>query len=139
MDDLYAKLSSVAVELNSASDEMSKAVGRLNAAIKLLNLGVETWHLYSPADGRSVGYAKIGGKWGLAIAETGETGLPDGTDDVEEWAFGDAPRWMRVEATDHIEGLLAKMVMRTEELTTAIVDKMAGMQALTEKLKGGSS
>jgi hypothetical protein len=70
----YKQLTAAANELNAVSDELGKFVGALDAALKKLNLGLTTWlRLESREDGsgnytkRDLGYAKVGGRWGIAL------------------------------------------------------------------------
>jgi hypothetical protein len=73
-------------------------------------------HEYAEAwRSRDIGYAKIGGKWGIALRVcSGHSQDPD--DDSEEaWQFNEAPRWMRVLGVEHIPTLIEKMVAETNE------------------------
>lgn len=124
------ELSAVAARLNAASDEFSKATAPIDAALKKLNLGVEAWHRYAgwgpDQDGdyseRRIGYAKVAGKWGLALATaSGSTYSPD--EYGEQWLFNDAPRSMRIEAVEHVPALLEELVKRADQLATDLQEK----------------
>jgi prefoldin subunit 5 len=124
------QLSESAARLNSASDEFSKAIVPIEAALKKLNLGVTAWHAYysaSPDESgnywqRRIGYAKIDGKWGLALSTiSGNVRYPD--DDEEQWLFTDAPRSMRIEAIDHIPALLEELVNQANKIATDLQNK----------------
>src|SRR5579863_3510478 len=69
----YEKLTAAAVSLNSVSDQLGRVVVELDAALKILNLGITSWiHFRSWSNdvehsSDQIGYARIGGKWGIAI------------------------------------------------------------------------
>src|SRR5207248_11620727 len=125
----FGKLTDSAAVLNDASDEFSKAIAPVDNALKKLNLGVKAWHRYFNSgpdqDGdyweRHIGYAKVGGKWGLALSST--NGNLNYEDTPEQWLFNDAPRWMRVEAIDHIPALLEELVKQANNMTADLKTK----------------
>src|SRR5260221_12781416 len=94
----YKQLTQAAGELNAVSDELGKFVGALDTALRRLNLGIATWlRLDGREDGlgnyikRDLGYAKVGGKWGIALrVVAGNHNTPD-VSTVEEWLFNKAP------------------------------------------------
>jgi hypothetical protein len=125
----FKQLAESAVLLNAASDELAKAIAPIDAALKKLNLGVSAWHKYagSLSDfgdfwSHQIGYAKIGGKWGLAICAT--TGII-GDEELEgdEWLFNDAPRWMRIQAIEHIPELLEDLVKQANKVASDLQNK----------------
>lgn len=137
----FAQLADSAARLNSASDELSKAVAPIDAALKKLNLGVTAWHPYinshDAQDGsyymRRVGYAKVSGKWGLALSiVSGYVNDPE--DDIEQWLFNDAPRWMRIEAVDHIPALLEELVRQADKVAVALHEKSSQARELAVTL-----
>ncbi|HMD84038.1 MAG TPA: hypothetical protein VKO18_04985 [Terriglobia bacterium] len=126
----YKQLSLAANGLNTASDELGKAISVLDAALQKLNLGVSAW---APLAGnedppytwwtRSVGYSKIGDKWGIALRKaSGNYNYPE-QDSEELWLFNDAPRWMRIEAVGKIPDLLEALLKEAEETTKKIRNK----------------
>lgn len=130
--DSFKELADSAARLNAVSDEFAKAVAPIETALKRLNLGVSAWHVYyapkPDEDGdyweRRIGYAKVGGKWGLALANvSGNVSYPD--NHVEEWPFNDAPRWMRVEAIDHVPALLQELVKEANSTASELSKKTA--------------
>lgn len=147
---LFKDLADSAARLNSSSDELGKAIRPIDAALKKLNLGVAAWYLYRgsgdpDSDGnyhcRRIGYAKIGGKWGLALStESGNVNAD--FDNYDEWLFNDAPRLMRLEALDYIPELLAKLVeeanrvaeelQRKAETARGIADTISVLSTTTE-------
>ena len=118
----YKQLNSAAAELNSASDELKEAVSVLDAALKRLNLGISVWVEISGNDdgqgewwNRRIGYSKIGKEWCIGLASCkGHYQWPD-QDQIEEWSFNDAPRWMRVEAVAKVPELLEALVKQAQE------------------------
>ncbi|MEP7011629.1 MAG: hypothetical protein ABJC13_15000 [Acidobacteriota bacterium] len=116
-----------AERLNSVSDELAKAIRPIDAALKKLNLGVAAWYQYARSSNsedseywsRHIGYAKVGHKWGLALSMASGPEGPEGPEE-EEWLFSDAPRWMRVEAVDHIPDLLEHLVERANEVAESL-------------------
>jgi prefoldin subunit 5 len=127
----FKQLSTAAQTLHSASDDLRKVIRQLDASLKKLGLGFPAWVQISGSQdevqywNRDLGYARIGGKWGLALRDvTGN--LTDTEDDAEEvWAFNDAPRAMRIEAVGKIPDLLEKLLQQTEETTKKLQSKIA--------------
>src|SRR5713226_8723785 len=82
----FQRLSDSAARLNKASDELSKAIAPVEAVLKKLNLGISKWYAFDdfgPDEtgdyfSREIGYAKVGGKWCLALGErSGNSNAPD--------------------------------------------------------------
>ena len=88
----YDELSAVAADVNVASDLFGRSVEMLDAALKKLNLGISTWVPVTSSHDvnhdfwvHKIGYAKIGGKWGVAIQTIeGNEGYLE-KDKREEW------------------------------------------------------
>lgn len=129
----FRQLANGAIRLNRASDDLTEAIGPLDAAFKALNLGVTAWYKYAGDEddlgqfwNHYIGYAKVDGKWGLAISSvSGEVGgAPDEHDD-EEWLFNDAPRAMRIEAIPYIPALLEALVERVNATAADLQAKAA--------------
>lgn len=126
----YNQLSVAATGLNAASDELGKAIDALDAALQKLNLGVSAWTTLAGGDdgelwwSRDVGYTRIRDRWTIALrTQNGHHAVP--TDNSEEvWSFGDAPRWMRVEAVGKIPELLEALLKRTEDTTKKIKSRI---------------
>jgi len=129
----FQQLSEGAARLNRASDDLAVAIEPLDAAFRLLNLGLTAWYKYDVDEDDSgefwehyVGYAKVDGKWGLALSEVTGTDI-EMTDehDNKEWLFNDAPRQMRVEAIPHIPSLLDKLVHEVNNAAASLEEKAA--------------
>ena len=134
----YKKLSLAAKSLNTASDEMGKAISILDAALQKLNLGVSAWVLLSGNENqetndwwsRSLGYARIGDRWGIALRKAeGNFAFPE-ADSVESWLFNEGPRWMRTEAVGKIPELLVALQKQAEDTTKQITEKTAQVYEL---------
>jgi hypothetical protein len=127
------QLQAIATQLNAASDQLAKPIAELDGALKKLGLGVTHWVPIGPrADSgngwvttNSVGYARIGGNWGIAISvfrEHEDSG--DFRDD--EWLFGQAPRELRVAAVGYLPVLLKELAAKATRL-------MGDLKAKTEE------
>jgi methyl-accepting chemotaxis protein len=134
------QLSESAVKLNDASDELTNAIAPIDAALKKLNLGVTAWHRLTHGvqdDGSywsyNIGYAKVSGKWGLAISSvSGHVQLE--VDDEDVWPFNDAPRWIRIQAIDSIPDLLETLVKQADKLAAELQQKSAQARELAETI-----
>src|ERR1041384_1158825 len=89
----FQRLAESAARLNDASDELSKAIAPIEAVLKKLNLGISKWHTFAGGhpdqDGdvwsSEIGYAKVSGKWCVALAErSGNIHSPE-YDSSNEW------------------------------------------------------
>jgi hypothetical protein len=130
------QLPAAAASLNFASDELAKSVNDLDAILKRFSLGVPAWVTFASYGAEpsyhmdSIGYAKVGGRWGLAIRTVdGDERAPE--DDVEQWLFSDAPRHLRVRAADKIPDLLEELIARAAETAKSITEKASDVRAVT--------
>jgi hypothetical protein len=141
----FQRLSESAAALNTISDELAKPIALIETALKKLNLGVSTWVEFAGSVDnvlgtfwdRSVGYAKVGGKWGIAIRTCrGDFGdEPDG----EEWSFNDAPRAYRLEAVDKLPELLEQLVTEATETGEKLRAKIATTTQIANAIIAQSS
>ena len=136
----YKRLAASADSLNAKSDEFSKQVAVLDSALKKLNLGIAAWQRIRGGEDRNgnywsedVGYAKINGKWGLAIRERRGNTNAD-SEENEEWLFNDAPRTLRISAVDQMSGLLDKLVASAGKTARKIDEKTAQAKSLAAAL-----
>jgi hypothetical protein len=82
-----------------------------------------------------VGYAKISGKWGIAVRTVSEVSWrPDAH--IEEWAFSDAPCQLRLEAIDFVPQLLDELAKEAADNTKKITEKTEELQQLVAAVKG---
>jgi|ERR1019366_6647187 hypothetical protein len=141
----YRELAQVAADLNAVSDELGKSVSDLDAVLKTLNLGVTVWTAIRSHSGaeygqtwyssEEIGYAKIGGRWGVALRTVkGDEQDPD-DESVEAWLFNDAPRSMRLLGIEKIPELLEKLSKEAIETTTRIKGKLAEAQEVAAVVK----
>ncbi len=128
----YKQLSVSAMELNTVSDELGKAITVLDNALKKLNLGISAWVKVTGEDdaaytgeywGRYLGYAKVGGRWGIAISDTAGNYNDTQPARDEEWLFNDAPRAFRAEAVELLPDLVEKLIQEAQKTTQQIKDK----------------
>ena len=142
------QLKAAAADLNTVSDELGKPVELINSEITKLNLGVTTWvrmvsdqHQYAPEIwwSQDIGYAKVNGKWGIALAErSGDARDPD--DDHETvWLFNDAPRPLRILGVEHIPALLEKLVAESNKTVDQVKSKVAIAKELAGALRGNAT
>lgn len=139
----YEKLSSFARSLNNDSEELAKIGAAMDAAIKKLNLGVEAWSTIATGSDENqpfisyedrLGYAKIDGKWGLAIREV-ECDASDGEEKVvHEWLFAEAPREMRILAVDRLPELIEALNETVSALHNRMSKKIADARSILDAL-----
>jgi superfamily II DNA/RNA helicase len=139
----YRKLSEVASELNTVSDSLGNIIADLDLALKKLNLGITVWVKLRGDDDpetydhwrEEIGYAKIGGKWGVALQTvTGNYQHPD-RDYVEKWLFNDAPRQLRLSSLVYIPELLEKLSEHAANATKQIAEKLQTTHELVNAIK----
>src|SRR5262245_14299466 len=137
----YKRLAESAETLNKKSDEFGQHVAVLDKLLQKLNLGVAAWERIRGSDddghgnfwSEDVGYAKVGGKWGVAIRErSGNHNLEDV--DSDEWLFEDAPRALRISAIDQIPDLIDKLVKYADKTARKIDEKTAQARELATAL-----
>jgi hypothetical protein len=146
----YSQLSSVAADLNAVSDELGKSIAEIDTALKKLNLGITTWIAIRRGEGihelddysywsQDIGYAKVGGKWGISLRKVdGDEHCPF-EDNVEEWPFSDAPRSLRLEAIDKIPELLETLSKDAAKTTKNIRARLGEVQAVAEAVKSAAN
>jgi hypothetical protein len=142
----YKRLAASAEVLNAKSDAFTKEVGVLDDALKKLNLGVTAWERIRGSDddghgnywSEDVGYAKVWGKWCIAIRErSGNHNTGDHEND--EWPFADSPREMRISAIDQIPDLLDKLCKYADKTARKIDEKTAQTKELSAALAAAAA
>ena len=138
----YQQLSAAATTLNTASDALGESIAELDSALKRLNLGISSWvklvdyYCEDPEEYSyiEVGYARIGGKWGIALRTV------DGHEQFvelyrsEQWLFNDAPRKLRIEAVTKIPNLLEQLAKDAAAMTSEVEDKAGEVRQLASAM-----
>ena len=143
----YLELSILAHDLNAISDELGTFVSEIDAALKKLNLGISVWvrvggwHDPQTLDyfSETIGYAKVNGKWGIALrTQAGNENDPDQTT-TEEWLFNEGPRKLRLAAVDKIPDLLKTLSRETQSTTEKIKAKLDAAKEVADAVKKAAS
>jgi hypothetical protein len=129
----------VASSLNNATDQLVKSVSQLDAVLKKFSIGIPTWvHFTPPIAGHvprcyheDIGYAKIGGRWSVAIRTVQEDEPDYGPDQIEAWPFSEAPRHLRVLAIKKIPELLEALLRNAAEMAKTMAEGAEEVDALT--------
>jgi len=139
----FFELKAAAKELNEFSDQLGKPVTALDALLKPLNLGISAWYRLARHDDdrgsgqywvRDLGYAKVDGKWGIALREG--RGFPSGEEEYETWLFNDAPRRLRVEAVDHLPELIQELTKAAKDTSRKVRGKIDAAQKVVAAVAG---
>lgn len=91
-----------------------------------------------------LGYAKINGKWGIALrVRSGDGQHPEYEESVETWLFNEAARPLRLKAIKKIPELLNKLNEEAAKVTKELQAKLADAQtvagAVQEAARGSKS
>lgn len=115
-----------AKSLNDETDRLNKAVTLVGERLKVLNLGITSWLQISiHEEGRfweieEVGYAKVNGKWGIALRRaTGNKNDKD-TEDETIWAFNEGPRDLRILGASLLPALIEKLHTDAEAAVASV-------------------
>jgi hypothetical protein len=139
----YRRLSKSAGNLNSASDALGKAIASADEQLHALNLGIAAWVVIAGDSDddtetywrKSLGYDKVGGKWGIALKDDhGHFDDPGGLS-FGCWLFNDAPRSLRLEALPKLPELFEELVKQTDNTTATIETATEEAQQLADILK----
>jgi hypothetical protein len=138
----YLQLSSVALDLNSVSDELGRHVAEIDAALKKLNLGISIWVEINSWEGQEldfyheeIGYAKIDGKWGIALRTvSGSHNWPE-DDQVEQWLFSDGPRKLRLSSIEKLPFVLKSLSEEAVNTTKKIKSRLAEVKEVAAAVK----
>jgi hypothetical protein len=137
----YHELTSTAGILNRVSDALGKAVSDIDDGLKKLNLGITVW-VRVACDGPDypedpfyrideIGYAKINGKWGIALKTvSGSEQDPPGEESVETWPFNEAPRALRLKAIEKTPELFKKLNEEAAKAANELKDKLGDVLAV---------
>jgi hypothetical protein len=136
------KLSTAATALNEASDRFAKLIAEIDAVLKNMNIGIASWVImgsrWCDENGNSgydqVGYAKINGKWGIAIRSFQQD--DSGAEFDETWSFAESPRRLRLASIEYIPALLDELAKEATKNTTDIQEKTNHLLAIVSAVKG---
>jgi hypothetical protein len=137
----YLELTTAASALNLVSDALGKAVSDIDDGLKKLNLGITAWVQvrcdgpYYPEDStfriEEIGYAKLSGKWGIALKTRAGDQLDEEQGEiVETWLFNEAPRALRLKSIEKVPELLKKLTEEASKVTKELQTKLADAQAV---------
>lgn len=134
----------VAKSLNEETDRLNDAVALVAETLKPLNLGVTSWHkFFADEDGpfwvtEEVGYAKVKGKWGIALRKT--TGDESSIDEADEkiWPFDEAPRELRIRGAGFLPALIEKLHADAEEVVASVGRNTVRITELAGSLSTGN-
>ncbi|HMC29246.1 MAG TPA: hypothetical protein VKL99_00320 [Candidatus Angelobacter sp.] len=139
----YRKLTEVAADLNKVSDSLGQMIADLDSALKKLNLGLTVWvEVHGDEDHQTLnywsedlGYAKSGGKWGVALRRVeGNYSYPD-QESEEVWLFNDGPRQLRLASIPYVPQLLEKLSERAVQATKQIAETLETTQEVINAVK----
>lgn len=111
-----------------------------------MNLGISAWIDIRSSDepqdqsywSEDIGYAKVGGKWGIALRTVrGNYNWPD-QESVEEWLFNDAPRSLRLSAIGKLPTLLEELSKEAIENTNKIKARLSEAQEVANAVKAAA-
>ena len=118
------------------SGELAKPIVALEQALQQLNLGVACWTQITGGNdeiehwSHDLGYARVRGRWCLAVRNAqGQHVNPD-RDEIEIWPFNEAPLYRRINAVDKLPDLIESLVDATNATATRLRKKVAPTQEL---------
>jgi hypothetical protein len=139
----FRQLSTVASELNNVSDELGKSIVDIDAALKKLNVGVSVWVNIKCDDSsegdpsyymEQLGYAKVGGKWGVALKTVfGHEQFPE-DERAETWLFNDGPRELRLAAIEKLPEMLMALSKEAFDMSARIKNKLSDAQEVAKAI-----
>jgi len=138
----YKLLSAVATELNTSSDKLGASISALDSALRKINLGISSWVHFAESHSadnlqysfEDIGYAKIGGKWGLAIRTVSGDERAD-FDHIDQWTFNESPRGLRVRAVKKVPELLDQLIQDASEMVKEVEEQIGTVDLLTAAIE----
>ena len=132
----FQTLTTSAKAINDVSGELAKPIVALEQALQRLNLGVACWTQISGGSdelehwSQDLGYARVRGRWCLAVRKVqGQHVNPD-RDEIEIWPFNEAPLYQRINAVDKLPDLIESLVDATNATAKRLHKKVAPTQEL---------
>ena len=141
----YEILASTAAALNAATNRLNQSVIELEEILKKLGIGISSWVTFAKIefndgmcyDYDQVGYAKLGGRWGLAIRNVVGNEVDDNPDKIEAWTFNESPRHLRVQAVEKIPALLQKIITDATEFTKKVDSSANEVRSFSRAIADG--
>jgi prefoldin subunit 5 len=138
----FQTLSTVAPTLNSASDELNRCVASLDESLKKLNAGLTVWVSFRSRgveedeyDDDQIGYAKVDGKWGIAIRHIWGNYATEKFGDEGPWFFNDASRDLRLLAVDQLPELIEALGEEASKVTKRVQEKTKQVHELATAIE----
>lgn len=116
------ELLNAAEGLNKISDSLGNEIKKLEKALQRFNLGVEAWT--EKHDDFSLGYAKVNGKWQVAIST-----------EKEIWGYCESPRRYRVSAVQYLPELFEALNKAAGELEARIGQAIETAKVIVDNFK----
>jgi hypothetical protein len=118
----FKELKSLSPDLHSAARELSKTINNFSDKLEPLDLGVSAWANIAAGEddqsgyywSRSVGYTKLGHKWGIALRQASGN-HNDAEYDETVWKFSEAPHWMVIESIAKLPDLFETLIERVKD------------------------
>jgi prefoldin subunit 5 len=137
----FLELTAAAQTLNAVSDALGKTISEIDESLKKLNLGVTAWVTvqswggesaeYPEYDAEEIGYAKVNGKWAIALrTRSGNAKYPEREERIEEWVFNEAARTLRLKAIGKVPALISQLSQEANQLAKELQEKLAAAQAV---------
>ena len=143
----FKELRSLSPELHATAKGLSTSVTNFSDKLEPLDLAVSAWADIAAGEddnsgyywSRSVGYTKVGRKWGIALRQaSGNYG--DGEYDETVWKFSEAPHWMVIESIAKLPDLFDTLIERVKDTITKLKartkqtdDLVAALDAVTQE------
>jgi hypothetical protein len=126
-----ARLSDSAEALHSVSDALAKSIEAVERVFQKMNVGLPAWvrvtysRWQDSFESMSLGYAKVKGKWCVAISASSGNDADDPEYWSEEtWPFNEAPRLHRIKAIEKLPDLIDKLAEEADETTVKVGEKL---------------
>ena len=131
-------LTKQAKELNEATKRLNEVAEDIEATLQKLNIGVSAFVSFSgrenDSSSESLGYSKLGNRWGLVI----RTYQYDGGGDCigyEDSSFFSVPRDTRINAIGQITELLKKLSSEAAALTERLNKNLSNAETVSKLIR----
>lgn len=133
----FSKLRKSAKQIQAASDELSRSIKTLESALTRLQLRVACWtQIAERVEGAGVarefvGYIEYRGEWKIVLSIVKQDGFENTVEDLE-WAYDDAPQYLRSKAVDKLPELVEGLAATVEKTSERMQKKLVPAQQLAE-------